>query len=131
MRATSNSSAKAANTTTKIDMTACLPAANNGAAGVATCDFRLGRLVVAYDAIVNAMMAGQMTALVQFGEQRIMYEASATNMKLVLSQIAEMNKVCPSAAASAILGMGGRQGPIRPEYNPPGGDFLDGGGRWT
>lgn len=112
-------------------MTACLPAANNLAAGTATCDFRLGRLVIAYDAIVSAMMMGQMTTLVQFGEQKIMYEASASTMKLILSQIGEMNKVCPSAAASAILGLGGRQGPIRPEFNPPGGGFLDGGGRWT
>jgi len=105
-------------------MTACTDAANGSAAGGAapvelTCAMRLSRLVAGYDAIVGAMMAGQVTTLVQFGEQKIMYEASTTTMNLVLSQIAQMNKACPSPAASAILGLGGNQGPLRPHYNPP------------
>lgn len=76
-----------------------------------TCAEMLCAAVNAY----NALMSGREVVEVQFGEERVKYNPKS--MPNLLDHIRRLNIACPSAAASAVLGLGGG-GPLSVSFGP-------------
>jgi hypothetical protein len=74
--------------------------------------------VTAYLAVKRGLMTGKSVIEVRFGEETVKYQATSEVVKFLLDDIRRLNMTCPSAAASAILGLGGNAGPLSTFYNP-------------
>jgi hypothetical protein len=72
----------------------------------------LAESVTAYNAVRRGLMGGKAVIEVQFGEERVKYQATSETAKFLLDEITRLHRSCPSAASAAVLGLGGCAGPI-------------------
>lgn len=86
-------------------------------AGQPTCAQMLAESVAAYNAVRRGLLTGKAAIEVQFGEQRVKYDATQATAKYLLDEITRLHRACPSTTSAAILGLGGG-GPISTSYGP-------------
>jgi hypothetical protein len=73
----------------------------------------LAESVTAYNAVRRGLMSGKSVIEVQFGEERVKYQATGDTVKFLLDEITRLHRACPSTTSAAILGLGGSAaGPI-------------------
>lgn len=96
----------------------CDPCTTDITVGQPTCAQMLTESVAAYNAVRRGLLTGKAAIEVQFGEQRVKYDATQATAKYLLDEITRLHRACPSTTSAAILGLGGGGGPISTSYGP-------------